>query len=79
LPASEPRALPLPTVIEGYTIPARTIVSVSPYSLHRHSEVFVEPLRFNPDRWLDPSNNIAEMNKWFWAFSSGGRMCIGVK
>ncbi|UPX12671.1 uncharacterized protein EKO05_0003212 [Ascochyta rabiei] len=78
LPASEPRTSQIPTVIEGYTIPARTVVSVSPYSLHRNSEVFAEPLKFNPDRWLDPCENIAEMNRWFWAFSSGGRMCIGL-
>lgn len=76
LPGSEPRSLPLTTTIDGYVIPARTVVSMSPYSLHRNPEVFKDPLKFNPDRWLDAS---ADMKKWFWAFSSGGRMCIGMQ
>jgi len=79
LPASEPRSLPTTTAIDGYIIPARTVVSISPYVLHRNPDVFLDPLDFNPDRWLDPAANIGEMNRWFWAFSSGGRMCIGVK
>lgn len=76
LPGSEPRSLPVTSTIDGYIIPARTVVSMSPYSLHRNPEVFKEPLNFNPDRWLDASS---DMKKWFWAFSSGGRMCIGMQ
>ncbi|EQB57742.1 cytochrome P450 [Colletotrichum gloeosporioides Cg-14] len=76
LPASEPRSLETESDVDGYTIPAHVTVSMSPYSLHRNPEVFEEPLRFNPDRWLGPK--AAEMNRWFWAFSSGGRMCIGL-
>ena len=76
LPGSEPRSLPMSTTIDGYAVPARTVVSMSPYSLHRNAEVFKDPLRFNPDRWLDAS---AEMKRWFWPFSSGGRMCIGMQ
>ncbi|KAK2754602.1 benzoate 4-monooxygenase cytochrome [Colletotrichum kahawae] len=76
LPASEPRSLETESDVDGYTIPAHITVSMSPYSLHRNQEVFEEPLRFNPDRWLGPK--AAEMNRWFWAFSSGGRMCIGL-
>ncbi|KAI5358566.1 Putative cytochrome P450 [Septoria linicola] len=51
---------------------------MSPYSLHRNADVFPEPLRFDPDRWLGPAEEVAVMNRWFWAFSSGGRMCIGL-
>ncbi|KAI7324842.1 putative P450 monooxygenase [Hortaea werneckii] len=77
LPASEPRCMPYAdTVIEGYAIPAGTVVSCSPYSLHRNPEVFPEPLKFMPQRWLGERN--AEAERWFWAFSSGGRMCIGI-
>lgn len=79
LPASEPRSLPLPTTIDGYKVPANTIVSMSPYSLHRNAEVFKDPLTFNPDRWFGDVKEVTEMKKWFWAFSSGGRMCIGLQ
>jgi cytochrome P450 len=79
LPASEPRSMPIDTTIDGYLIPAGTVVSMSPYTLHRNPDVFPEPLNFNPERWLGQCGDLAEMKKWFWAFSSGGRMCIGLQ
>ncbi|KAH6887004.1 putative benzoate 4-monooxygenase cytochrome P450 [Thelonectria olida] len=78
LPASEPRSLPVDTTIDGYLIPAGTVVSMSPYTLHRNPDVFPEPLQFKPERWLGECGDLVEMKKWFWAFSSGGRMCIGL-
>ncbi|KAH7024414.1 putative benzoate 4-monooxygenase cytochrome P450 [Microdochium trichocladiopsis] len=78
LPASEPRSLPTDTAVDGYLIPAGTVVSISPYTLHRNAEVFPHPLEFRPERWLGELGDVAEMKKWFWAFSSGGRMCIGM-
>jgi hypothetical protein len=79
LPASEPRSLPVPTTVDGYLVPARTTISMSPFSLHRNATVFPEPLVFNPERWIGSEEELAEMKKWFWAFSSGGRMCIGLQ
>jgi hypothetical protein len=79
LPASEPRTSLVDTKIDGYLIPAGTVVSMSPYTLHRNPKVFPEPLKFNPERWLGENGDCAEMKKWFWAFSSGGRMCIGLQ
>jgi len=79
LPASEPRTFSVDTMIDGYLIPAGTVVSMSPYTLHRNPEVFPEPLKFNPERWLGHCGDLTEMKKWFWAFSSGGRMCIGIQ
>ncbi|WYZ44946.1 hypothetical protein EsH8_VIII_000262 [Colletotrichum jinshuiense] len=78
LPASEPRSLPVDTTIDGYHIPAGTVVSMSPYTLHRNAAIFPEPLKFKPERWLGECGKVADMKKWFWAFSSGGRMCIGI-
>lgn len=79
LPASEPRSLPINSKIDGFNITANTTVSISPYNLHRNSDVFKDPLVFNPERWLGDPREFAEMKKWFWAFSSGGRMCIGLQ
>jgi cytochrome P450 len=80
LPASEPRSIGMDRVIDGFQIPAGTVVNMSPYSLHRHANVFEDPLRFHPERWLNSSpDKLVEMNRWFWAFSSGGRMCIGLQ
>jgi cytochrome P450 len=79
LPASEPRSLPVDTIIDGYKVAANTVVSMSPYTLHRNPDVFPDPRMFNPERWLGEAKEVAEMKKWFWAFSSGGRMCIGIQ
>jgi Cytochrome P450 len=79
LPASEPRSLPTDTVIGGLQVPAGTVVSMSPYTLHRNADIFPDPLVFNPERWLGGGKEVGERKKWFWAFSSGGRMCIGIQ
>jgi len=82
LPAFQPRCAPVETVIDGYTIPAGTIVGASIYCLHRDPTVFPDPLCFDPRRWLtDKGTLISEAdprNRLFWAFSSGARMCIGM-
>lgn len=79
LPGTEPRSLPAVTAIDGFTIPPRTTVTMSPYALHRNPDVFEDPFRFNPERWLSSSEGITDCKKWFWAFSSGGKMCIGMQ
>lgn len=79
LPASEPRSLPRDSVISGYAIPAGTVVAMSPYSLHRNADIFKDPQVFCPDRWFGQAEDVTMMNRWFWAFSSGGRMCIGLQ
>ncbi|KAF1812236.1 cytochrome P450 monooxygenase [Eremomyces bilateralis CBS 781.70] len=38
--------------------------------------VDVEMVGVGELRWLEVRNDV-EMNRWFWAFGSGGRMCIG--
>lgn len=81
IPGIEPRVTPRGGCTLGsYTnIPANVRVSAMPYALHRNEQVFPEPERWNSDRWLKPADSpvLKEMLRWFWAFGSGGRMCIG--
>jgi cytochrome P450 len=37
--------------IGGYVVPARSIIVISPYVLHRDPRYYPEPDRFVPDRW----------------------------
>ena len=81
-PARQPRITPhVPggTTIEGYAnIPGGVVVSSNAYTLHRNADVFPQPDQWIPERWLDEQpGKKDEMRRWFWAFSSGGRMCIG--
>ena len=74
-PAPQPRiSPPRPTVIDGYTIPTGTRVSTAAYVMHRNTAVYPEPEVWRPERWLGEKG---EEMRWFWAFGSGGRMCVG--
>lgn len=84
IPGSQPRITPpakpgQPVKLGPFhDIPPNVRVSAQAYSLHRNPCVFSDPDSFDPDRWLTRGENRkADMMRWFWAFSSGGRMCIG--
>ena len=80
IPMSLPRYVPSGgREISGHFIPAHTIVSAQPYSVHRlDEEIFPNPDRFSPDRWLEEKGS-AERNRLFFAFATGGRGCVGKK
>ena len=80
IPGPEPRITPAkPTSLAGSPpLPPGVRVSAQPYTLHRRADVFPDPEAWKPERWLEASEGQkAEMGRWFWAFGSGGRMCIG--
>lgn len=69
---------PTGATIEGYFIPGNVTVGTSGQCMHQNASVFHNPQEFNPERWLvKDDEKLKEMNRWFWAFGSGGRMCIG--
>ena len=81
-PGPQPRVTPFsptPTSINGYgNIPGGVKVSSSAHTLHRNPEVFPNPTEWLPERWLETEpQKIENMRRLFWAFGSGGRMCIG--
>ncbi|KAL9094280.1 MAG: hypothetical protein Q9165_003420 [Trypethelium subeluteriae] len=75
---AQPRRFRSDVVIDGYVIPAGTSVSMSTYAMHRNAEVFPEPERFWPERWMDVGEGRRrEMERYFWPFSVGDRRCTG--
>jgi cytochrome P450 len=83
IPMSLPRQVPGPSgrTICGYHLPAGSVVSCQPYSLHLLNPTVwgtgaEDPANFVPERWLDPAR-VVEMNRLFFAFGAGGRGCIG--
>lgn len=89
IPMSLPRYVPAGgRTIDGYFVPAGTVVSCQAYSVHRvNRDVFPSPETFDPDRWLlqpddggDAAAAAAAARKrghHMFAFSSGGRGCVG--
>jgi len=60
----------------GYRIPAGSIVMLPTYVVQRHPDLWPDPDRFDPDRWL-PARS-AGRSRWAWfPFGGGQRQCIG--
>jgi len=60
----------------GYSIPAGTIVLVSPYLTQREPRFFPDPLEFRPDRWSEPMSAALPRFAYF-PFGGGARQCLG--
>lgn len=61
------------TELAGYAIPRGYEVIFSHYHTHHNPQVYAEPERFDPDRWLTISPSPHE----YMPFSAGRRMCLG--
>ena len=61
----------------GHTIPAGRMVIYSQYVTHRLPDDWPDPLRFDPDRWLDGESLREAAPYTFVPFGGGYRRCIG--
>lgn len=58
--------------VEGIEIPAKSLVIVSPWVIHRNAEVWDDPLAFRPERF---KNGVPQLG--YLPFGAGPRLCIG--
>jgi hypothetical protein len=81
IPGAQPRQTPESGCRLGaYAVPGGVRVAALAYTLHRDEAVFPEPDNWDHTRWLSShadEETLKQRHKQFWAFSSGGRMCIG--
>jgi cytochrome P450 len=76
------RRLSTDVVVDGWTLPAGSLVVGSQWVLHRDPRFWREPDEFRPDRWLDGSGRFDEAapgqprGSWF-PFGLGQRVCVG--
>ncbi|KAJ8113122.1 hypothetical protein OPT61_g4678 [Boeremia exigua] len=86
IPGPQPRFTPPQGCQLGphgeYFVPGGVRVSASAGILHQNEDVYECASAWRPERWLDLDEVDAEKRKdmesrWFWAFGSGGRMCVG--
>ncbi|KAM5141027.1 steroid 17-alpha-hydroxylase/17,20 lyase-like isoform 2-T2 [Mantella aurantiaca] len=64
--------------IGEYTIPKGTRVILNIWSLHFNEKEWVNPHRFNPDRFLDENGNrISSPSQYYLPFGAGLRVCLG--
>jgi hypothetical protein len=55
----------------------QTIVGMSSWMMHRNEDVFPNPEKFDPSRWLDPAI-VRVLDKHLVTFGKGQRQCIGM-
>ncbi|HLZ68943.1 MAG TPA: cytochrome P450 [Dehalococcoidia bacterium] len=66
-----PRMAAADDTIEGFRIPARSMVLISPYVLHRHAAYWQQPEAFLPERFAAPAPPV------YMPFGSGPWGCVG--
>ncbi|HEY3027887.1 MAG TPA: cytochrome P450 [Pyrinomonadaceae bacterium] len=62
--------------IGGYQVPARSLVLMSQYIMHRDARYFPQPERFDPERWTPGARESRPQFSYF-PFGGGPRRCIG--
>lgn len=77
--------LPGGTTVDGHYIPEGLCVSTGLYCLNYNKDVYPEPFKFRPERWIVAGYNtagssaeeVALAESGFCTFSAGSRGCIG--
>ncbi|MGE0709089.1 MAG: cytochrome P450 [Planctomycetota bacterium] len=60
----------------GYRVPKDAPVLISQYVVHRHPDVWPDPLRFDPERWL-PERAESRPRFAYFPYGAGQRLCVG--
>ncbi len=63
--------------IGGYSIPANSIIVLSPYMTHRHPAFWENPDVFDPERFT-PERSAGRPHYAYFPFGGGPRICIGI-
>ncbi|KAK7029012.1 RNA polymerase C-22 sterol desaturase [Paramarasmius palmivorus] len=66
-------------IADGYTVPSGSMVIPSFYNALHDPEVYPEPDKFDPDRWLDSNSSANTNTKNYLVWGSGPHRCIAVE
>ncbi|KAK8130693.1 trichodiene oxygenase [Apiospora kogelbergensis] len=61
-----------------YAIPPGTPVSQISYFVHTNEDIFPDPFRFDPDRWVRETRRGFPLNNYLASFTKGSRQCLGM-
>lgn len=61
-----------------YRIPSGTPVGMTILLMHQDENLYPEPKKFRPDRWLNSDGKIVRIDQGFEPFGRGTRNCLGM-
>ena len=77
-PLAVPHKATVDTTLQGFHIPKGTTVVLNLWAIHHDPDKWSEPMKFNPDRFLDENGNyMVSSSMSFLPFSAGRRVCLG--
>jgi cytochrome P450 family 110 len=72
-PAVSPRVTKTTVRLDGYEFPPGTVVTPSQHLTHHRADIYPDPDRFDPDRFLNQQYSPSE----YYPFGGGSRRCLG--
>ncbi|KAL3642297.1 hypothetical protein CASFOL_013112 [Castilleja foliolosa] len=78
IPMLVPRKSRNDASVMGYDIPAGTMVMINAWAISRDPGIWVEPEKFNPDRFLNSSVDYKGLDFELIPFGAGRRGCPGI-
>ena len=66
-----------PDRLGGFDLPARAVVMIAPWVLHRHRKLWREPDAFDPSRFLPDAPAVPRFA--YLPFGAGPRICVGAQ
>jgi len=73
-----PRETSEKCMIDGYEIPAKTIIYVNAWAIHRDPEAWEDAEEFIPERFLNSTVDLRGQDFCFIPFGAGRKMCPGL-
>jgi cytochrome P450 family 110 len=73
VPSSTPRIAKETVWIQGYEFPPESFLVPAQHLTHQRPDLYPEPQRFNPDRFLEQRYSNSE----YYPFGGGSRYCVG--
>ncbi|MGE3467979.1 MAG: cytochrome P450, partial [Pyrinomonadaceae bacterium] len=61
----------------SFTIPAKSFLYITPFSVHRDPRHFDQPEVFDPSRWISDKDSVSRHKFSYIPFGAAGRKCIG--